>query len=574
MIPPYPKLLPDTGQHIAGRPIIPIRVSIDLRITPLSFASIELPPGESLPARAYVELFTSLGSAGIFRVRSPQDVYGGLSASAELEHAVVEVGDYLVLARYSEMMSAQTAMSTIFSHYRGSKWQLGNISALGSGEIAVEADHDRVLQAMLSLMEQKPDCMMQFDFSTTPWTINIVAKDTTVTAEGRLSRNMANARIIYDDTELCTKVYYEKPSVNASTQEPESVWASLEDAAAMATYGLIEKEVFTGSNWTEDEAQRVASLYLAKHKTPRISIEISAEELSDITGESYDTFTVGKLFRLALPDYNIVVDKTITAVSWQDVYQKPHAINITLDEEEDTVLTFLHDVDAKGGSGGGGGGAKKADDIWKEYRTDIQKTDYSIDLYAVRVDRAENILQQAGMYIDSNGVLQYAADNENMVMSHLQVQANRINLVVEGSGDNAHIKPASIVAAINAQTGQSVVKLSADVIDIDGLLQAQQFQAALASIDTIAGDMDIYGSVTIGGLTDVGALAIDGDRVGWRLKTVVTGVVASPTPRYFIYSGGLNDVTPEGSVLGRLIVSVSTETITYLGEEVSGQNEG
>jgi len=54
------------------------------------------------------------------------------------------------------------------------------------------------------------------------------------------------------------------------------------------------------------------------------------------------------------------------------------------------------------------------------------------------------------------------------LQSQISQQADKISLVVEGTGANAHIKPAAIVAAINAQTGQSAVKISADMIVLDG----------------------------------------------------------------------------------------------------------
>lgn len=125
---PLPRLLDDSGNFV--RTVRSIKVSINLNITPLSYASIELPKGENLPARGYVELFTPMGSAGIFRVRSPSDAYGDYITTAELEHAVTEVADYLVLNDYNEMMAAGTAMQTIFSHYRGSRWRLGSVAAL------------------------------------------------------------------------------------------------------------------------------------------------------------------------------------------------------------------------------------------------------------------------------------------------------------------------------------------------------------------------------------------------------------------------------------------------------------
>lgn len=468
---PLPRLLKESGE--TERIIQPISVSIDLRIVPLSYATIELPEGENLPARSYVELFTTMGSAGIFRVRAPRDSYGGDSGTAELEHAISEVGDYLVIGKLDEMKAADAAMRSVWSHYKGNKWQLGTVAALGSGKVALQANYNRVLDVMLAILDQKPDCMMTFDFTTSPWTVNIIERGTTVTAEGRLSRNVESAQIVYDDTDLCTRVYYEVPATEdawtdyfltfseaktysagqyvvkdnklyrlpnghrknvtwenttkeAVKDSPTTAWTH-KDASTLDTYGLIERTVMTGSDYSLQEANKAADVFLDKHKEPSVSVSISAEDLSAITGEELDTFEIGKLFRLVLADYNITIERNITALSWDDVYGRPEDITITLADEEDTTITFLHDVDSGGtGGGGGGGGAKQQDDVWKEYRTDILKNDYRIHLLAERVNEAEDILQQAGIYIDSNGVLIYATDNENNIGSKLNVLADRI----------------------------------------------------------------------------------------------------------------------------------------------------
>lgn len=469
---PLPKVWNKNMSYIGT--VRPNKVSVNLSITPLSYASIDLSKGENLPSRGFVELFSSMGSLGIFRVRSPQDAYGDYVTTAELEHAIVEVGDYLVMEKIEEMLPARQAMQRVFSHYRGSRWQLGSVTALGTGEIAVQVNHERVLEAMLALLAQKPNCYMSFDFTTSPWTVNIVKRDETVSAEGRLARNLNYAKVIYDDTELCTRAVYEV-DITGDDDEPTTEWRT-RNADTIGTYGVVEREVYLGTDLTDDEIDLAVDTFLEKHKEPSISVEISAQELSGITGESYDMFTIGKLCRLALVDYGVTIERTVTGLSWDNVYDAPLDITVRLAEAEDTVINFLHDVDTHGGTmggsggghggGGGGGGVKAQADKWKEYWTRLQQTDHFVDIQAAHVDRHDNILQQAGMYIDSSGVLQYALDNERNIGSKLKVEADRISLVVSGTGDNATIKAASIVASINGTS--SSVKISADKVYIDG----------------------------------------------------------------------------------------------------------
>ena len=77
-------------------------------------------------------------------------------------------------------------------------------------------------------------------------------------------------------------------------------------------------------------------------------------------------------------------------------------------------------------------------------------------------------------------------NNKEELQSAIDVQAGRIGLIVEGTGNNAKIKPAEIVAAIN--NGVSTIKLSADHIDIDGMV------GNLATRDIMAQSYTIYGS--------------------------------------------------------------------------------
>lgn len=62
------------------------------------------------------------------------------------------------------------------------------------------------------------------------------------------------------------------------------------------------------------------------------------------------------------------------------------------------------------------------------------------------------------------------SDTKNELQSSITVESNRIGLIVEGTGENAHIKPAQIVAAIN--DGESSILISADHIDLDGYVKA------------------------------------------------------------------------------------------------------
>lgn len=524
-----PRLLTDDGKKIQ-RIINPMHVSLDLNIVPLSYASIKLSKDEFLPARGLVELFSPYGSVGVFRVRSPQDAYGEEITTAELEHSIAEVGDYLVKEKIDEMMSADSAMKKIFKHYKGSLWKLGTVSALGSDKVAVSVNYVRVLDAMLSILEQKKDCMMDFDFSTSPWTVKIVKKGTVVEAEGRLSRNVASARVSYDDTEMCTRVFYE-----TIDKKGNSEWKS-KDANTISKYGVIEKEISVSSDLTKDEINTVVNTYLNEHKKPRVGVSIDGSDLSAITGEKLDKFTIGKMFRLTIPKYNVVIEDIIVHLAWSDLYRMPTEVYIDIGDLEDTVVTFLHNLDSTGsGGGGGGGGKKEEEDKWRRFIADFYKTDATVGAYAKEVDRSNNILKKAGLDINPDGTLIYT-EVEGGIGSYIKTLSDNINLKVDKNG---------IISAINISP--EAIDISSKRINLNGYvkatdLTAEYFKSKISNIEQVnVKKLFSQSSVQAGSFYYTQALIPIHQGV-WDVKIVSDGANGYKLQKYAYNGGGWEDV--------------------------------
>lgn len=324
-----PRLIDSEFKEV--RRIRPVALSISENIVPLSTAEMSLLPNDSIPYRSFVELFTVNGSVGFFRAKTPSVGYGDIVNDVQLEHAICEVGDYIIKTTIEQSsMTLEDALLATFEHYDGNMWQMGTVDI--DAEVVFTADHSNVLQTINSLIEQIPSAMMTFDFSTTPWTWNVVSKETEVSAEGRLSRNLASVNVQRNDNELCTRVWAK--NLNADPAE------SYMDADTVDQYGIVEKWI--SDDFTEEQAQISASNYLEKHKHPKYSISINAVDLSSITGESLDRLKIGKLFRLALPDMDEPIDETIVRLDWGDVIGAETFVIVTLaHEEEDDSVTII-----------------------------------------------------------------------------------------------------------------------------------------------------------------------------------------------------------------------------------------
>ena len=336
----YPRIKSSSGDQR----ITPLKASVDLKLMPLSSAELELRPGDTIPARSLVEMFTENGSVGIFRSKPMQERYGERSTHVELEYAAAEINDWLTGKIKEQTKAANTAISTLFNSYHGSLWTLGTVSPTST--IILAAEYDNVLDAIINVVEQLPDYMITFDQTVTPWTLNVVARPSSVTAEGRLSRNIESVEISRDDSDLCTRVYIDGYS------------GHIDDLTAQAQYGIIEHRM-SETGYTSSQAQNIAQAYLNAHKEPKLSVTINAQDLSAITGETLDEIKIGKRYRLTIPEDNVVIEQIVVGMHYDDVYGNPKAVQVTLADDPDDVVNYLK----KQRKSGAGASRKKDEEI-------------------------------------------------------------------------------------------------------------------------------------------------------------------------------------------------------------------
>ena len=183
--------------------------------------------------------------------------------------------------------------------------------------------------------------------------------------------------------------------------------------------------------------------------------------------------------------------------------------------------------------------------------------------YVKRTKRNGEILEKAGLDINSNGVLIYST-KPGTVGAKLNVLSDKISLVVSSDGK---IKPASIVAAIN--NGSSSIKISADHIILDGEAVADSLdgeEIMCGSLDCKRGSISAFtcdnsflfeGSSFV--LDSPTALSFKGHSVSWQTATITTYNLSET--HAFMYKSGNNTPT----VLGKLVTSTGTTTIHYMG---------
>lgn len=206
----------------------------------------------------------------------------------------------------------------------------------------------------------------------------------------------------------------------------------------------------------------------------------------------------------------------------------------------------------------------------------IEQTASQITLAVNGVYSSNTAMYQSLIVMTSTNIAASVYNAASQLRGEIQVQANRISLVVEGTGSNAHVKRAAIIASIN--NGTSNVTISADSIDIDGLVESleakdvmvQHFNAAGGEFTedlSVLGDLDVAGDTAVQGLTcgalSASSLKVGGTSAGWKsavLKEPMIGV-----KHYFMYANSQGGTTAAGTVYAGACLGTTDTTIYYLG---------
>lgn len=474
----------------------PVTLSINERLVPPHDASMTLPPGEGASFHAWVELYTIDGSAGFYRVSSSSESYVS-TGDVDLEHSAAILGDAIIPGegKYSgtcaEVLTAILANQTTLVN--GQKpWILGVCAK--SANIEYAYDCNNILSAMTEVVgDEKDGYALEFDDTHGfPWRVNVVSVETSASCEGRLSRNLESVSVSMSDDDFCTRIYCK------SLPEPHYI-----DGPTVNTWGIITKTITAGEGVTAESLQNYITRYLEDHKNPRNSIEINGVDLATATGESFDSFRIGRLFRLALPDYGVKMKERILVRSITDVYGDPRGVRLTLasnirDTAEDLVRL---DNTVTGGSSQNstkkyiGSGASKGTGISRNTLLGLLR-DYD-DFYSA----TESWQREAGVKIEANHADLYAT--KTAITGNFAGDVETINALITASSDNGGLvamlvgrknKVEDVTAAISATAaGGGLISMKADAKTVTDM--GERLSSAEITLNGADGQIGLVGRV-------------------------------------------------------------------------------
>lgn len=387
---------------------------------------------------------------------------------------------------------------------------------------------------------------------------------------------------IETDTDNCFSVLYpfgtNEDNEVVSIAEVNSGKDYLEDAAAVASYGRREKMM----TWTnvQDPADLLSRAQAELNKIAALfyeGVQLSAVDLHNLDVNIPALQFLGMIDCVSVPHgythrYPITKSElALDAPNSEDIRLGTAPLSLT------DRFTLERKKNAQSRSGGGRAMAKAEKDIIQHWQHVTEVTDKGMSdcfgIIGVSIDPdtgMPKVDETTGEYIwmeddpDASAtygeiwghlhrdawtteILHNVADGDGNVLSMAQVN-------VDGHGD-------ILIQAINSQ-GTGSVTISADVIDIDGIVEELESKDIYCHNFKSEGyaDMHEIDCYFIHAYTTVSAASgfeTGGATASWQTKTVVTGV--SRTSSFtFKDTGGTNRS-------GSLVTGVSTTTISYLG---------
>ena len=329
-----PRLLDDKLYEVDS--LTPTSLSLEMQLDNTYRASMTLADDYPIHLHDWVRVYTENEDAGIYRVTGISHEYGKQKA-VTLMHGFDILADQIYPAEvefsgtvgsfFTDVLGRQTSL--IGGTYG---WQLGTCDIVSSTAYNVSIRYDTLADLIRNFMDHFPEFYMSFDQSSLPWTFNILSRPASLVdasnpgmpeTEFRLARNVLSCAVTQDDSDLCTRVYL---TVNGS-----QVW-NYNDADAQQLYGIIAKH-FDITTADYPSPQAYARWYLREHNKPHGQITLDVRDIHGSTGEDLDKISIsklGRLARLALPDYGETYEETLLSIKYPDLLNEPDRSTVEL----------------------------------------------------------------------------------------------------------------------------------------------------------------------------------------------------------------------------------------------------
>lgn len=543
----------------------------------------------------------------------------------EPEHYQQITAEHIALSELSDEhintteITSKTAAQALTTALTGTLWSVGNNTA--SGTQSADFSRGSVWDAVNTIQQNwnvfiTPRVVISSAGAITGRYLDIAPAQGTFRGV-RLSvrKNMLDPAVTYDDEDVYTALYGYGGNVEVAqttgddqTEEltfKDVVWSATSSHPAKPSGQTYlewpEKTALYGRNgrarfgYYQNGSIKDANVLLQKTWE---SLKQCAEPKISITGTVVDLYRLGYHDEpIQLHDTAIVeVEETGEQFSKQIIccdidLIDPTGSRVDIGDYIPNIIYINRDTanKARGGGGGGGRGMTKLEDEDSKYETWFEKTDRLIGMFAgikdgdeyikvgqicLAINESDDILAN----IKADHVNISATSTAHMLAGSIVYDANGNLVLKESTGGGVYVEhnehgttsmfgiwdKGNLTGGVMVQqiNGQTAIKISADTIDMDGIVTGLQSYNIECGDITCEGsltvDQDLTAEGTVSGL--VGSFSdslIVGERgATWQSKTIRW---CSMGPMYYFMDNN------GGSHQGHIVTSYSDSTIHYLG---------
>ena len=467
------------GHSLTPLKFIPaVEMSLDLKERDSAAA---LTPGdaEGISVGSWMQDDKEPGDGIVWRVQSIQQIYDTKTPQVQLQHVISTLRDRIMFGEHkpaditgtagATTCTARQAINYILSFQND--WTLGTFDYDGVSN-PYRFDGDTLFDALEIVSDSLEDAWWSYNFGTYPFTLNITQKSAGIGSEMRAGRNLKTIRKMVDRSGMYTRFYpIGKDDLHIDSEYVEK---------NTNLYGVISKVETDQSIDSKEELTRWANERLAKHAEPTVTIDVEGLELADATGEDLDSFELGTVCRIPLPEDGTTITERIVAISYRDKIRQPEVVKIQLANSRNDVTKIIAEAIKKSGRGGRGGAKQqKEDHAWfidtentvgmvaegivgvdaqgKPNWTRLSQIIADENGLDLSVQEVKNGVQNAmaQITITENSILQTVQNNTTQLRSEINQTAGQIQLLVEDTLDQFYTEIIQEASSIVIRTGDN-----------------------------------------------------------------------------------------------------------------------
>jgi len=362
---------------------------------------------------------TEPGKGIVWRVTGIQNAYAVDTPTVRLEHVISTLKDRILFGSYEpadisggDTVTVRQAISWVLS--RQSDWKLGRCEFESASPFSF--DGETLFDAIGKVTDTLDGAWWDLDTSSYPFVLNIIQKPAAAVCEMRPGRNLSAITKTIDKSGMYTRFY----PIGADDLHISGEYISKNESI----YGVIDHVEVDQEIQSEAELRAWATERLNRHAEPTVSVTAEGVELAEVTGESLDRLTLGRVCRIPLQEFGTIIEERIVAKEYPDKLRQPENVRITLSNQQSDrdVLHMLAD-EIKNGAGQRGRGGRSSSRQSKEDHAWIEDTESHVALCAVGIigkdaDGNPNWVRLSRLEVNEGGIYEEVKVAQNDIVTN------------------------------------------------------------------------------------------------------------------------------------------------------------